>query len=59
MARGEETVETVYRISCIIDHRAEATVLTRTLRVDSGSDFLCKADSEPKPHSINRNTTKG
>ena len=59
MAREEETVETVYGISCITDHRAEATVLMRTLRVDSGSDFLCKADSESKPRSINRNITKG
>jgi hypothetical protein len=29
MAREEQTVETVYRISCIGDHRAKATVLMR------------------------------
>jgi hypothetical protein len=33
IARQEETVETVYRISCITDHRAEAAVLMRSLRV--------------------------
>ncbi len=33
MVREEETVETVYRISCITDHRAEAPVLMRSLRV--------------------------
>jgi hypothetical protein len=32
MAREEETVETVYRNSCITDHRAKATVLMRALR---------------------------
>jgi hypothetical protein len=33
MAGEEETIETVYRISCIADHRAEAAVLMRSLRV--------------------------